>query len=64
MREISVQFEEERERVVKEKERQDSEATARLVARRNNDTDIQRALERYQDRKRRKLEKSAEEMET
>ncbi len=63
MREISAQFEEERERVVKDKERQESEATARLVSRRNNDADIQRALERYQQRKRRKLEKSSEETE-
>jgi hypothetical protein len=60
MREISAQMEEERERVVKEKEQQESEATARLVARRNNETDIQRALERYQERKRRKLEKGPE----
>lgn len=63
MREISAQFEEERERVVKDKERQESEATARLVSRRNNDADIQSALERYQERKRRKLEKSSEETE-
>ena len=63
MREISSQLEEEQERVVKEKERQESETTARLVARRNNDTDIQRAQERYQERKRRKLEKSPEETE-
>ena len=64
MREISAQMEEERERVVKEKERQESEATARLVARRNNETDIQKALERYQERKRRKLEteRGSEEM--
>jgi coiled-coil domain-containing protein 55 len=61
MKEISVQLAEERERVVKEKERQESEATARLVARRNDDTDIQRALERYQERKRRKLEEGSEE---
>jgi coiled-coil domain-containing protein 55 len=63
MREISAQLAEERERVVKEKERQESEATARLVARRNNDTDIQRALERYQERKRRRLDMSLEESE-
>lgn len=63
MREISIQLAEERERVVKEKERQESDATARLVARRNNDADIQKALERYQDRKRRRLEKSPEAME-
>ena len=61
MKEINVQLAEERERVVKEKERQESEATARLVARRNNDTDIQSALERYQERKRRKLEEGSEE---
>jgi coiled-coil domain-containing protein 55 len=60
MREISAQLAEERERVVKEKERQESEAAARLVARRNNDTDIQMALERYQERKRRRLEKDSE----
>jgi hypothetical protein len=60
MREISTQLAEERERMVKEKERQESEATARLVARRNNDADIQMAQERYQERKRRRLETSSE----
>ncbi|KAI0273757.1 coiled-coil domain-containing protein 55-domain containing protein [Gloeopeniophorella convolvens] len=60
MREISTQLAEERERVVKERQRQQSEAAARLVARRNTDTDIQSALERYQERKRRKLETKAE----
>jgi len=60
MREISTQLAEERERMVKEKERQDSEATARLVARRNNDMDIQMAQERYQERKRRRLERGSE----
>jgi coiled-coil domain-containing protein 55 len=64
MREIKAQFVEDQERVMKEKEQQESEATARLVARRNNDADIQRALERYQERKRRKIEKSSEEMES
>jgi coiled-coil domain-containing protein 55 len=64
MREISSQLAEERERVVKEKERQESDATARLVARRNDDAGIRRALERYQERKRRKLEKSSEAAET
>jgi len=63
MREISAQMEEERERVVKEKQQQESEATARVVSRRNNETDIQRALERYQERKRRKLEMGSEETE-
>lgn len=63
MREISAQMEEERERVVKEKEQQESEATARVFSRRNNETDIQRALQRYQERKRRKLEMGSEEME-
>jgi hypothetical protein len=64
MREIKAQLAEERERVVKGKEQQESEATARLVARRNNDTDIQRALERYQERKRRKIETGLEETES
>jgi len=63
MQEISAQLAEEQERVVKEKERQESEAAARLIARRNNDADIQRAQERYQERKRRKLETPPEEME-
>jgi len=63
MREISAQLAEERERVVEEKERQEREATARLVARRNNDADIQMAQERYQERKRRRLEKGSEVME-
>ena len=60
-REIAVQLMEEQERMVKEKERQEREATARLVARRNDDTGIQKALERYQERKRRKLEQGSEE---
>ena len=60
MREIAAQLAEERERVVKEKVRQESEATARFVARRNNDADIQMAQERYRERKRQKLEKSLE----
>jgi coiled-coil domain-containing protein 55 len=64
IREIEVQLVEEQERVVKEKEQQESEATARQVARRNNNTDIQRARERYQERKRRKLENSLEETES
>jgi coiled-coil domain-containing protein 55 len=64
IREIKAQFVEEQERVVKENEQQESEAIARRVTRRNNDTDIQRALERYQERKRRKIEKSSEETES
>ncbi|KAI9509626.1 coiled-coil domain-containing protein 55-domain containing protein [Russula earlei] len=63
MREISTQLSEERERVVMEKEQQEREATARLVARRNNDADIQMAQERYQERKRRRLEQSSQETE-
>lgn len=49
MREIAVQLADERDRMVKEKERQESEATARLVARRNNDADIEKALEQQPD---------------
>jgi coiled-coil domain-containing protein 55 len=63
IREISAQMEEERERMVKEKEQQEREATARVVSRRNNETDIQRALQRYQERKRRKVEMGSEETE-
>ena len=55
-REITKQLEEEQERLVKDRERQDSETVAKYVARRNADSDIHSARERYLERKRRKLE--------
>jgi coiled-coil domain-containing protein 55 len=55
-REIAEQLEEEEKRLVKDRVRQESEATAKYVARRNADSDIQSARERYLERKRRKLE--------
>ncbi|THH16354.1 hypothetical protein EW146_g4270 [Bondarzewia mesenterica] len=57
-REIASQLESEQERVMKEKERREQEATARIIARRNDDADIQNAIERYRQRKRQKLEQA------
>jgi coiled-coil domain-containing protein 55 len=54
-REIRQQMEEEQARVVKAKELQDYEATQRIVAKRNNEDDLQNARERYLQRKRQKL---------
>ena len=55
-REIERQMEEERERAQKEREREEHEATMRIVAKRNNEEDVQSARARYLERKRRKLE--------
>ena len=55
-REIQRQLEEEQERVAKAKELQEHKATQRIVAKRNNQDDLQSARERYLQRKRRKLE--------
>ncbi|THU90708.1 hypothetical protein K435DRAFT_728059 [Dendrothele bispora CBS 962.96] len=58
-REIKEQMEEERDRVTKEKEKAEMEAIQKVVAKRNNEEDIQNARERYLQRKRRKLEEEA-----
>ncbi|KAI0065362.1 hypothetical protein BV25DRAFT_1821754 [Artomyces pyxidatus] len=60
LREISTQLAEEQERMAKEREQREREATARLVARRNDEAAVQSALERYRERKRRKMESASE----
>jgi coiled-coil domain-containing protein 55 len=62
-REVQQQLKQEDERVVEEREREERERLQRIVAKRNQDDDIQNARERYLARKRRKLE-SAEDTET
>jgi len=54
-REIRQQMEEEQARVAKAKKLQDYEASQRIVAKRNNEDDLQNARERYLQRKRQKL---------
>jgi hypothetical protein len=54
--EIRQQMEEEQERVARALELQEHEATQRIVVKRNNQDDLERARERYLQRKRRKLE--------
>ncbi|KAI0054108.1 hypothetical protein FA95DRAFT_1551914 [Auriscalpium vulgare] len=60
LREISTQMEEEQSRQAKERQERQREAEARFVARRNDDAAVQTALERYQERKRRKLDAAGE----
>ncbi|KAF9500839.1 hypothetical protein BDN71DRAFT_1439696 [Pleurotus eryngii] len=55
-REIHVQMEAEQERLAREKQRVEEEATKRIVARRNDEKDVQSARERYLQRKRQRLE--------
>jgi coiled-coil domain-containing protein 55 len=55
-KEIQVQIAEEEERLRSERERREKEARERVVAKRNNDEDVQSAKERYLARKKRKLE--------
>ena len=57
-REVSRQLDEERERMLKEKEREEQENINRVVAKRNTDESIQDARERYLARKRRKVEEN------
>ena len=54
--EIQTQIAEEEERLRLEKEKREREARERIIAKRNNDEDIQSARERFLARKRRKLE--------
>lgn len=58
-REIQTQAAEEEERLRLERERREREAKERMVAKRNNEEDIQSARERYLARKKRKLEEQA-----
>ena len=55
-REIHTQIAEEEERLRSERERREREARERVVAKRNNEEDVQSARERYLARKKRKLE--------
>ncbi|KAJ7046812.1 coiled-coil domain-containing protein 55-domain containing protein [Mycena alexandri] len=55
-REIQQQMEDEEERLKREKERADHEATQRIVAKRNNEDAVQSARERYLQRKRQRLD--------
>jgi coiled-coil domain-containing protein 55 len=55
MREIQKQMEEEEERVSQEKARAQEEAMQRVVERRNDESSIQNARERYLQRKRQRL---------
>ncbi|KAF9075276.1 coiled-coil domain-containing protein 55-domain containing protein [Rhodocollybia butyracea] len=57
-REIEQQLEEERVRVQKEKEREEQEASQKIIAKRNNEEDVESARARYLERKRRKLEEA------
>lgn len=58
-REIQVQLAEEEERLRSEREKREREAMERIVAKRNNEEDVQSARERYLARKKRKLEEEA-----
>jgi hypothetical protein len=55
-REIELQIAEEEDRLRSERERREREAKERVVAKRNNEEDVQSAKERYLARKKRKLE--------
>lgn len=55
-KEIETQMAEEEERLRSERERREREARERIVAKRNNEEDVQSARERYLARKKRKLE--------
>ncbi|KAJ7685221.1 coiled-coil domain-containing protein 55-domain containing protein, partial [Mycena polygramma] len=55
-REIQQQMEAEEERLKREKERADDEATQRIVVKHNNEDAVQSARERYLQRKRQRLE--------
>ena len=49
-------MEQERERILEEKERRERESISRVVAKRNNEETLQSARERYLARKRQKME--------
>jgi len=55
-REIQQQMEAEEDRLKREQERADHEATQRIVAKRNNEDALQSARERYLQRKRQRIE--------
>lgn len=55
-REIATQMEQERARLMEEKERREQESINRIITKRNTEEDVQSARERYLARKRRRLE--------
>ncbi|KAI0093865.1 coiled-coil domain-containing protein 55-domain containing protein [Irpex rosettiformis] len=57
-REVERQMEDERERILEERRRQEEENLHRVVAKRNTEESVQSAKERYLARKRRKLEEA------
>ncbi|KAJ4487930.1 coiled-coil domain-containing protein 55-domain containing protein [Lentinula aciculospora] len=57
-REIERQLEGEQERAQKEREREEYEMSQRIIAKRNNDEDVESARARYLERKRRKVEEA------
>ncbi|KAJ3920290.1 coiled-coil domain-containing protein 55-domain containing protein [Lentinula edodes] len=58
MREIELQMEKEQERARKEQEREEFETAQTIIAKRNNEEDVESARARYLERKRRRLEKA------
>ncbi|KZT67741.1 hypothetical protein DAEQUDRAFT_745990 [Daedalea quercina L-15889] len=58
-REVAKQMEEERVRLLREKEEEEQESINRVVTKRNTDESVKSARERYLERKRRKLEEAA-----
>ncbi|KAF5380956.1 hypothetical protein D9615_003978 [Tricholomella constricta] len=59
-REIRQQMDAEEDRLAREKQLAEEEAVRRTVAKRNNETDVQSARERYLQRKRQRLEETSQ----
>ncbi|KAI0748213.1 coiled-coil domain-containing protein 55-domain containing protein [Daedaleopsis nitida] len=59
-REIQRQMEDEKQRLKSEKEREEQESANRMVSRRNDESTVKSARERYLERKRRRLEEGAD----
>jgi coiled-coil domain-containing protein 55 len=60
-KEIRQQMEAEEDRLAREKRMAEEEAVRRIVAKRNNETDVQSARERYLQRKRQRMEEASQE---
>ncbi|KAI1795790.1 coiled-coil domain-containing protein 55-domain containing protein [Ganoderma leucocontextum] len=58
-RELQRQMEEEKQRLRSEKEQEEQESRERVVAKRNDETSVKSAKERYLERKRRRLEEAS-----
>lgn len=59
-REVAKQMEEERERLLKEKEQQEQDNAARVMTKRNTEESVKSMRERYLERKKRKIEPTAD----